>query len=104
MPSPFAADVLRFAAFVDAGQVSAPGAELLTPSGLRFTPGAGARFLTPVGPFRLDVAYNPYPRETGPLYIVDPEQGLLLGSPAYRPESPGFLRRLRVQFALGQAF
>jgi outer membrane protein assembly factor BamA len=103
-PSPWMSDVLRLAAFVDAGHVSAPGTELIAGRGLRFTPGAGVRFITPVGPFRLDVAYNPYSRETGPLYSVDPIAGLVLQDPDYRPPSPSFLGRFRLQFALGQAF
>lgn len=105
-PSPWLGDVMRLAFFVDAGHVSAPGAELVRSSGLRITPGAGVRFITPVGPFRLDVAYNlhPDPRETGPLYLVDPRVGLILQNPEYTPPRPGFLGRFRIQFALGQAF
>lgn len=103
-PSPWLRDVTRFAIFVDAGHVSSPGTEFSLGSGLRFTPGAGIRFLTPVGPFRLDVAYNPYPPEVGPLYIVDPLEGLILDDPEFQPDRRGFLSRLRVQFALGQAF
>ena len=104
MPSPWFSDLLRLAVFVDAGHVSAPGAELVGARGIRVTPGAGVRFLTPVGPFRFDVAYNPYPRETGPLYLLDPLIGLLLIDPSFRPPAPGFWGRLRLQFALGQAF
>lgn len=104
MPSPWMADVMRAAIFVDAGHVSAPGSELFTDTGVRITPGAGLRFLTPVGPFRLDLAYNPYPRERGPLYVLDPGAGLFLDDPRYAPAAPSFLRRFRIQFALGQAY
>lgn len=105
MPSPWLSDVLRFAAFVDAGNVTAPGSELFDRGGIRVTPGAGIRFGTPVGPFRLDVAYNPYTGEPGPLYIVDPDIGLLLDDPFYEPPAPGsLLGHLRLQFAIGQAF
>jgi outer membrane protein assembly factor BamA len=104
MPSFFMSDLMRLAAFIDAGHVSAPGTELVAGSGIRFTPGAGIRLLTPVGPFRLDVAYNPYPRQAGPLYLLDPVDGLTLLEPSFRPEPPGFLGRFRIQFALGQAF
>jgi len=103
-PSPWMGDLMRLAVFVDAGHVSAPGAPLIDFDGIRFTPGAGVRLVTPVGPFRLDVAYNPYPPETGPLYLVDPRLGLILQDPGYRPESPTFLGRFRLQFGLGQAF
>jgi outer membrane protein assembly factor BamA len=104
MPSPFMSELTRLAVFLDAGHVTAPGSGLRSPGGIRFTPGAGVRFLTPVGPFRLDLAYNPYPPEIGPLYLIDPAAGLILIDSAYRPEPGGFLSRLRVQFALGQAF
>jgi outer membrane protein assembly factor BamA len=104
LPSPFQSDIMRLAAFVDAGAVSAPGSNLPSPSGFRFTPGVGLRILTPVGPFRLDVAYNPYGREAGRLYLVDPLVGLILTRSSYRPPDPDFWGRFRFQFALGQAF
>jgi outer membrane protein assembly factor BamA len=103
-PSPWMPDVMRMAAFVDAGHVSAPGAPLVDFDGIRFTPGVGVRVITPVGPFRLDLAYNPYRPEAGPLYLVDPQLGLILDDPAFQPEAPGLLGRFRLQFALGQAF
>jgi outer membrane protein assembly factor BamA len=103
-PSPWLSDVMRLAAFVDAGHLSAPGTEFLAGGGLRFTPGVGVRFLTPVGPFRLDLAYNPYPREAGPRYWIDPRIGLILRDASYQPDPPSFLGRFRFQFALGQAF
>ncbi len=104
MPSPFMSEALRLATFVDAGLVSAPGSDISDPSGIRFTPGAGIRYITPVGPFRLDVAYNPYQSEAGPLYRVDPEEGLVLEDPSYRPGRRKWFERFRFQFALGQAF
>jgi outer membrane protein insertion porin family len=104
IPAPWLSDIARLAFFVDAGHVSAPGSEFSISQGLRFTPGVGVRFATPVGPFRLDLAYNPYPPEIGPLYRADPFSGLILIEPEYQPASSGFLRRLRLQFALGQAF
>jgi outer membrane protein insertion porin family len=103
-PSPWMGGLVRMAAFVDAGHVSAPGAPLIDFDGIRFTPGVGVRVLTPVGPFRLDLAYNPYDPQVGPLYTVDPVQGLVLRDPNYQPAPPSFLGRFRLQFALGQAF
>jgi outer membrane protein assembly factor BamA len=104
MPSPFMADVVRTAVFLDAGHVSAPGVELFSTTGIRFTPGVGIRFLTPVGPFRMDLAYNPYIRDPGPLYSINPRIGLVLIDHAYQPDPPGFFGSFRIQFALGQAF
>jgi outer membrane protein assembly factor BamA len=106
MPSPWRADVMSTAAFVDAGHVSAPGVDLFSTTGVRFTPGFGIRFLTPVGPFRVDLAYNPYSRDAGPLYDVDPGTGgLTLREFSFQPVPPSkLISRFRVQFALGQAF
>jgi outer membrane protein assembly factor BamA len=73
-PSPIFKQNLRLAFFVDAGQVwdSPDTVDVARPS-LRVTPGFGARIATPVGPMRLDIGYNPYPAERGPLYRVDLE-------------------------------
>ena len=102
MPSPWLTDQLRLAAFVDAGHVSVPGEGLGT-TGIRVTPGAGLRFATPVGPIRLDIAYNPHPPEPGPLYEVD-ERRLVRVREEYQPPPRGFLNRFRLHFAVGQAF
>lgn len=104
-PSPFFRDILRFGYFVDAGHVSVPGTNLGTRT-VRLTPGVGIRFMTPVGPIRLDVAYNGYPAETGPLYFAHPVRGLIQYDDAYQPESPSLwsLQRLQLHFAVGQAY
>lgn len=103
-PSPWLGQIMRLALFVDAGHVSAPSADLLESGGFRVTPGAGVRFVTPVGPFRLDVAYNAYDPEPGPLYRVDPNVGMILERPSYQPDPPSAWGRFRIQFGLGQAF
>jgi len=102
MPAPFLPDVLRLATFVDAGHVSVPGTGLGT-AGIRVTPGAGVRFITPVGPIRLDVGYNPYRPEAGPLYEVD-EGSIVRIMDNFQPERREFLARFRIHFAVGQAF
>jgi len=103
---PFAPAALRGAFFVDAGQVWESRDTLATRPGLRVTPGIGARFASPVGPLRFDVAYNGYGPEPGPLYGIN-ERGELVPNPLlsrYQPEeSRGFLRRLVVQLSLGNA-
>lgn len=70
VPSPVFSSRLRLAAFVDAGGVwqrqgPAPTAKI------RVTPGIGLRVATPLGPARLDVAYNPYKLQSGALYQFD---------------------------------
>jgi outer membrane protein insertion porin family len=110
-PSPILSEFMRLGIFVDAGQVWAPGTDLTT-APLRFTPGAGVRFITPVGPIRIDAAYNPYGRQAGPLFLVDrvprPEDGALEAVLRRVPgiyEPPGRLwDRFQFHFAVGQAF
>lgn len=104
MPSPILRQNLRFATFVDAGQVWARGSELES-SGLKITPGVGVRIATPVGPIRLDAAYNPYVPLPGRLYLADRTTGeLILLSGSYEPPVPSFLNRIRLHIAVGQAF
>jgi outer membrane protein insertion porin family len=114
-PSPFLPQFLRFAAFVDAGQVWATGARRRDPGffssrdPLRVTPGAGVRFTTPVGPIRVDMGYNAYDLPSGPRYLAledsrDRPTGELLFVGDYTPPRPAFLDRLEFHIAVGQAF
>ena len=112
VPTPIFPDRVRLGLFVDVGQVWERGDTLTAVSGLRVTPGLGLRFITPLGPVRLDAAYNGYPQEPGPLYLLDNTNKSLTavrdptGKPLLlRPRLPGgFWRRVVVQFAVGQAF
>lgn len=105
LPSPFAAEHLRLALFVDGGAVGAGELVQLDAGDWRLTPGAGLRLQTPVGPARLDVAYNPYRPTAGPVFVPDPSTGdLIRRLEDFRPEGGGFLSRLRVHLAVGQAF
>ena len=69
--------------FADAGSVAGPAWQL---DALRYDVGSGLRYLTPVGPFRVDFAYQ-----------LNPIPGLLIDG---LPET----RHWRVHFSLGQAF
>ena len=104
-PSPIFAQRVRLGLFVDVGQVWERGDELLTVQGVRVTPGAGVRFTTPLGPVRVDVAYNGYPDERGPLLLQTPTSIVQIRS-EYPPvgTTKTFWDRLVVQFAVGQAF
>jgi outer membrane protein assembly factor BamA len=106
VPSPIFPDRVRLGLFVDVGQVWERGDTLTTVSGLRVTPGLGLRFITPLGPVRLDAAYNGYPQEPGPLYYLnDTDKSLTATGKTINPAlPPGFWRRVVVQFAVGQAF
>jgi len=108
VPTPLFPDRMRLGLFVDAGQVWERGEKLSTISGVRVTPGLGLRFVTPLGPVRLDAAYNGYAAEPGPLYFQDNSQNpptLTVHRNSIQPPRPSsFWRRVTVQFAVGQAF
>jgi outer membrane protein assembly factor BamA len=110
-PSPIWGSRLRLAAFVDAGELWDQTAGGLLPGGLKITPGIGLRLGTPLGPVRVDVAYNGYPRQQGPLYIVSPPTSsspgqLILRQENYAGPPPGtsFFKRLQFQFSVGEAY
>lgn len=103
-PSPFARDLLRIAVFVDAGMLSASQA-FPSAQGWRVTPGIGFRASTPIGPVRVDIAYNPYAPTPGPLFLTEPETGTLVRvADRFAPERPSFLERFRLHLAIGQPF
>jgi len=104
-PSPIFAQRMRLGLFVDVGQVWERGEELLSVQGVRVTPGAGVRFATPLGPVRVDVAYNGYPDERGPLLLQTTDSLVQIRSD-YPPvgTTKNFWQRLVLQFAVGQAF
>jgi outer membrane protein assembly factor BamA len=93
---------LSGALFVDAGGVFARDSVRSTGPGLRVTPGAGIRIASPLGPIRLDVAFNPYPVDPSPLYAKE-AGALVLVDDAYRPER-SLLGRFRLHFSVGQPF
>ena len=73
-PSPVFQDIAQLAAFVDVGDVWNRGREAARFSDIKVTPGVGIRVTSPVGPLRLDVGYNRYPRARGAAYYVGPLQ------------------------------
>lgn len=102
VPSPVFSSRLRLAAFVDAGGVWQRGAG--NPGAvIRVTPGVGLRLTTPLGAARLDVAYNPYNLQQGPLFQLD-----TLGNLTRVPDPASYVLkrkgRLTFHVAVGQAF
>ena len=107
LPSPIFAQRMRLGFFVDVGQVWERGEELVSIRGMRVTPGAGVRFTTPLGPVRIDAAYNGYAPERGPLLFQPPAPDTIrVIRPTYPPlrATKSFWQRIVVQFAVGQAF
>jgi outer membrane protein insertion porin family len=107
LPSPIFASRMRLGVFVDAGQVWERGEELVSIRGMRVTPGAGVRFATPLGPVRIDAAYNGYPAERGPLLYQDTTtQQITRILDQYPPLNARktFWQKIVLQFAVGQAF
>jgi outer membrane protein assembly factor BamA len=104
VPSPILRDRLRLALFVDAGTVWQRGGEGQggTPA-MRITPGFGLRFLTALGPARLDVAYNPHRLPASRLFLIRRNGEIeLLQDNFRRTRNNG--RGIVVQFGVGQAF
>jgi outer membrane translocation and assembly module TamA len=65
------------------------------------TPGLGLRISTPLGPARLDVAYNGYGYPPGALYVQQDDGSLVeLASDYVKPRDKG----LTFHLAIGQAF
>ncbi len=102
VPSPVFSSRLRLAAFVDAGGVWQRGADI-SAAVIRVTPGIGLRLATPLGPARLDVAYNPYRLQAGTLFQVD-QSGALSPVPGQDSYVLGRSRKFTYHVAVGQAF
>jgi outer membrane protein assembly complex protein YaeT len=101
-PLPGLSRKLSAALFVDAGRVFDRGYESPGPTGLRVTPGIGLRLTSPLGPIRLDIAYNPYPPDAAPLYELSGSE-LVEIDPVYKPERT-FWSPWRLHFSVGQPF
>ena len=94
-------ELVQWALFVDAGQVwnrgrSGTGVDF---GQVRVTPGVGVRVFSPVGPIRMDIGYNPYPRPSGPAYLTPAFSGITSERLNLICVSPG--NTLRVRRAVG---
>ena len=88
------------ALFVDAGMVT--DRRDMSLNQVRITPGAGLRMPSLLGPIRLDVGFNPYAAEAGPLYRQTATD-LVLVDPAFRPHLK-LIDRFQLHLSIGQAF
>ncbi len=103
VPAPVFPDRVRLAAFVDGGTVWERGAGLDIGPSFRVTPGVGLRFVTILGPARIDLAWNPNRLPAGPLYVVRTSGDLVPLQDRYQlVKKTG--RGLVLQLSIGQAF
>jgi len=110
-PLPGLSGRLSGALFVDVGQVFVRRDSLASP---RITPGLGLRVTSPLGPVRLDVAYNPHDPQVGQLFelvVTRDAEGKIIErrldpvGDALRPvRGRGLFNRLQLHFSVGQAF
>jgi hypothetical protein len=100
------------AVFIDGGYVSQRINPTLPKSKLAITPGFGARYLSPVGPIRVDFGFNPGRQEVLPVVteaVVNGEKKLVLldDRRVYKPVRGGFsgvLDRMILHLSIGEAF
>ena len=113
---------VQLATFVDAGQLWNRPQQSFTLSDMRVTPGVGVRVRSPIGPLRVDVAYNGYASTAGSAYFVGTDNVLrcvspgntfdagIVGSgetcdPTFTPKAgQSVLSKLTFNFSIGQAF
>lgn len=76
----FFPDLLQYTLFVDGGDVWTRG-DSTRKLKLKWTPGIGVRALTPVGPVQVNVGWNGYKREKGPIYFNPDVTRLACASP-----------------------
>ena len=99
---------LSGAAFVDAGYVAQRINPALPKSKAAVTPGIGIRYMTRVGPVRVDLAMNPASGEFLPVVteqVVDGEVRLVnvKENRRYAP-AKGLLNRMQLHLSIGEAF
>lgn len=101
VPSPLFPSRWRVVGFVDGGAVWQNETDQSNRLRFRVTPGFGLRIGTPLGPARLDMAYNGYSYPPGTLYVTQSDGSLAeLATDYVKPRKAGFTFHL----AIGQAF
>lgn len=104
LPSPILRRAMQLTLFVDVGQVWQHSTPYFALRDLRVTPGAGVRLTTPIGPVRIDAAYNGYGSPPGTLLFATDSSLTPIRSGYRVPRSGSFWERFQVQFAVGPTF
>jgi len=94
------------ATYLDAAKLWQEIGTTFIPGATQYTPGVGVQVNTPLGPMRLDAAYNGYGTQPGPLYVPNLATGALdKKTDTYsNPPSGTFLSRIQWHFSVGLAF
>jgi hypothetical protein len=99
------------ALFVDGGYLAQNTDKTLPKSQAAVTPGIGVRYLSPVGPIRVDVGWNPIKSEKLTVITEDTVAGRtqLITLPqsmqrTYAPSGGGFLSHLALHLSIGEAY
>jgi translocation and assembly module TamA len=107
---------LRVAGFVDVGQVTTGLFGVGDLPGVLWAVGLGLRYLTPIGPIRLDLARRLPFGDLPPLYTTDPTTGNIVRVPSYavdescfglfapHPNTPVTDGSCVLQLSIGEAF
>lgn len=105
LPTPLWGGHVGLNLFVDSGELWDYDGSSYVAGGFRVTPGLGMQITTPLGPMRLDAAYNGYATTPGRLYEIRGTD-LQLRIPDFPGRTRGstFLSRLQFHFSVGLAF
>ena len=114
---PLGSELWRGVVFVDVGRVWTSGGEVPEAERFAWSPGLGIRYMSPVGPLRLDIGYNTSGTRFFPVVTEITKDGesniVQLGNQQNEPipfkydpfsGSGEFFNRLQLHFAIGHAF
>lgn len=106
IPSPVFGQRMQLTFFIDVGQVWDEPDPFFSIKDVRVTPGFGMRFVTPLGPVRLDFGYNGYQPQAGPLMFENPNDSTItrIRDNYQLPRHASVLNRFQMQIAVGPTF
>jgi outer membrane protein insertion porin family len=105
LPTPLWGGRIGINLFVDSGELWESSGKDFAPGGFKVTPGLGVQMMTPLGPMRVDAAYDGYAPQRGRLYLIQ-GQALNLANPDFAGPGRGssFLSKIQYHFSVGLAF
>lgn len=104
VPTPLLGGKIGLAAYVDMGQLWEQVGGSITAGKLYITPGIGLQFTTPLGPMRLDAAWNGYERQAGRIYKIDGDTLTLMRTDFRRGGGGSLLKSMQYHFSVGVPF